>query len=162
MWTTPPTPALQSFLYDHDGTSILNQLRSAELHDLNGIEALRLDDTVNFLPRACIGSTLYIRNFYSELFEILLNAESNCILTGNLGISKCWFQMYILYRLVKEPVFTVVIRQRGRRVTLFDLEGIQAFSTSIERCSDIFFGFKNVYISWNLTIHPMFNQLDPH
>ena len=120
---------LRCMRYCVDSTCLLQELKSARLDSLNsGIEALRLSSTFNFLPKSCIGSVLYIRDFYHKLFNVVLEKRSSCILTGNPGISKSWFQMYILYRLVQNPTFTVVVRQYGKRVTLFDLKGLQAFT----------------------------------
>ena len=117
---------LRCMRYSVDSTCLLQELKSARLDSLNsGIEALRLSSTFNFLPKSCIGSVLYIRDFYHKLFDVVLEESSSCILTGNPGISKSWFQMYIL---VQNPKFTVVVRQYEKRVTLFDLEDLQAFT----------------------------------
>uniref|UniRef100_A0A1X7SY62 Uncharacterized protein n=1 Tax=Amphimedon queenslandica TaxID=400682 RepID=A0A1X7SY62_AMPQE len=63
---------------------------------------------------------LYVRNFYNRLFEAMWANRGNVLLLGNPGVSKSWFQWYIMYRLVnrKERVHlsnppTVIARQLG-------------------------------------------------
>lgn len=57
-----------------------------------------LDSTSRAGPLA---STLFIRDFYHRYFD-LLRKEDKSVVMGNPGVSKSWFQWYILYRLVNE------------------------------------------------------------
>ena len=63
---------------------------------------------------------LYVRNFYNRLFEAMWTGRGNILLLGNPGVSKSWFQWYVMYRLVncKERVHLsnppeIIVRQLG-------------------------------------------------
>ena len=77
------------------------------------------------------GNTLYIRSFYSDLFDAILE-QKHCILIGNPGISKSWFQLYMLYRFVNDTSKRIVniVRQDGDEVTLINLQQSKAFTHS--------------------------------
>ena len=140
----PPQHILQSMEFDKDGTFLLDELKKATVDKLDcGIEALRLAETFDLLPSDRIGSTLYIRSFYSRLFETLLSQKYS-ILTGNPGISKSWFQMCILCRLVQmsDPSFSAVVCQSGTDVTFFDLRGNKAYICKNLQCSMLLHSMK--------------------
>ena len=61
-------------------------------------------------------STLFIRKFYPDLLNIMLMKKYS-VLSGNPGISKSWFQWYILYRMLKQGndcKFKLIARQFGQ------------------------------------------------
>ena len=102
-----------------------------------------MDNGLN-IPAAdsVVPNTLYIRDFYPRLFNCL-RKEKRSILVGNPGISKSWFQWYMIYSLVKEDVSLgpnhlgnnshpkVIIRQIGKeKLTLYFPEYDKAYSTA--------------------------------
>ena len=98
----PPDYLLQEITFNQDYTSLLNALKDLTLEKLDsGIEALRLDSKVLGLEKSP-GNTLYICSFYSALFDSVMKRR-NCVLTGNPGVSKSWFQLYMLYRFINRP-----------------------------------------------------------
>ena len=61
-------------------------------------------------------STLFIRKFYPDLLNNLLMKKYS-VLLGNPGVSKSWFQWYILYRMLKQGndcKFKLIARQVGQ------------------------------------------------
>lgn len=73
--------------------------------------------------------TIFVRSFYDELFKKLLG-EKRSILMGNPGISKSWFQWYMMYRICNNidigPNYAgchkppkVVVRQTGESLLTF-------------------------------------------
>ena len=93
-----------------------------------GVKALRLEIAFS---KSLQGNTLYIRSFYSDLFDAILE-QNDCILIGNPGISKSWFQLYMLYRFVNDTSKRIVniVRQDGDEVTLINLQQGKAFTHS--------------------------------
>ena len=66
---------------------------------------------IALLPR-----TIFVRSFYNRLVERMLSDEKWYILLGNPGISKSWFQWYLMYSIAKrEPAWLpkVVVHQIG-------------------------------------------------
>ena len=93
--------------------------------------------TLNFGSVNVFRSTLYIRDFYPRLFDLLLK-EKHSVLIGNPGISKSWFQWYVMYRLVNENMVSgdkvpplVIVRQLGeQRMTFYFPKSLCAYVTS--------------------------------
>ena len=92
VYESPPSDyLLQEITLNQDYTSLLNELKDLTPEKLDsGIEALRLDSKVLGLEKKGLGNTLYIRSFYSALFDSAMK-HRNCVLTGNPGVSKSWF-----------------------------------------------------------------------
>ena len=147
-------PFLFSDFYDDpQGSSPLKALKTAAAVDISatgsammdeegGIRAVTLGNGVE-IPQAdsVVPNTLYIRDFYPRLFNSL-RKEKRSILLGNPGISKFWFQWYMLYCLVNEEVSLgpdhpgknsrpkVIIRQIGiEQLTLYFAQYDKAYST---------------------------------
>ena len=128
VYTSRPSPnLLQRFELDANFTRLLGNLKNLKKIPLDGgVEALRIE--VPF-SKGLQGNTLYIRSFYSSLFDAILE-RNDCILMGNPGISKSWFQLYMLYRFVNDTSKRIVniVRQDGDEVTLINLQQGKAFT----------------------------------
>ena len=113
-------------------TSMLNELAGANVCNISAtgnvtketslvqgitLKGVPLDDY------SIHSSTIYIRNFYPALFECLMDKKYT-VLTGNPGVSKSWYQWYILYCLINKGVkckFTpkLIVRQVGESEVQF-------------------------------------------
>jgi hypothetical protein len=78
-----------------------------------------------------LGSTLYVRDFYPQLYDQLLS-DHRAVLTGNPGISKSWFQWYMMYRLIHGTEYPckVVVRQEGQNLAFYFPQTCQVFNTT--------------------------------
>jgi len=88
--------------------SVLKALKTANVTPLYDarkdgvrVSALTLPSAVLEDSTSPAGPTLFIRDFYHRYFD-LLRQQHKSIVIGNPGVSKSWFQWYILYRLVNE------------------------------------------------------------
>ena len=130
MYTSQPqSDFLQRFEFNAKFTRLLGNLKNLKKISLGGgVEALRIE--VPF-SKGLQGNTLYIRSFYSSLFDAIME-RNDCILMGNPGISKSWFQLYMLYRFINDTSKRIVniVRQVGNQVTLINLEQGKAFTCS--------------------------------
>ena len=130
VYTSRPSPnLLRRFELDAHFTRLLDNLTNLEEISLGGeVKALRLE---NSFSQDLQGNTLYIRSFYSDLFDAILE-QKHCILIGNPGISKSWFQLYMLYHFVNDTSKRIVniVRQDGDEVTLINLQQSKAFTHS--------------------------------
>ena len=128
---TLPSNLVKGMIYNKALTKLITNMKGLDTCKLsNQIEALRLlNPALSFnLENFGETKTLYIRSFYSFLYNTVLKCGKS-VLTGNPGISKSWFQLYMLYRFVNDKPVDIVIRDDGGRVTLIDLQRSQAFST---------------------------------
>lgn len=97
-------------------------------------------------------STLFIRKFYPDLLNILLMYKYS-ILLGNPGISKSWFQWYILYRMLKQGSdckFKLIARQVGQSNLSFIFP--QSSKVFVTRHVNSGLYFLNWYIHKDLTL----------
>ena len=118
---------------------LLNELKDLTPEKLDSrIEALRLDSKVLGLEKKSWKYALH-----SQLLQCsfrFCNEAQKLSLDGNPGVSKSWFQLYMLYRFVNRPPTPVVliVRQEGEnKVTFFDLQQSRAFVTNNMRCLHI-------------------------
>jgi len=87
--------------------SVLKALKTANVTPLYDARKDGVRVSALTLPSAVLdstspaGPTLFIRDFYHRYFD-LLRQQHKSIVIGNPGVSKSWFQWYILYRLVNE------------------------------------------------------------
>ena len=117
---------------DHEQSALLKALKSANVVNISPkgdesetskesrIQAMTLSG-IDLDPYSPLPSTLYIRDFYSRLFKSMW-AKRNTILIGNPGISKSWFQWYMIYRLANEKVPNppkVIVHQTGASLLTF-------------------------------------------
>ena len=105
------------------------------------------------------GSNLYFeRGFYSNLYDEIIRLWKDeggtrkkkmqkikgrtrkkkmqkIVLTGNAGVGKSWFQIYVLRRLLKstDRLFRFVLRQIGTAFYLYDLDTCAAFRVKGDR-----------------------------
>jgi hypothetical protein len=73
---------------------------------------------------------MFERDCFAPLYDKITNANKNIILTGNAGIGKSWFQVYLLRRLLKErknPRFRFVVRQFATDFYLMDLQACKGW-----------------------------------
>ena len=84
----------------------------------SGVSAVQLPGVLD--SNSPTPGVLYIREFYPRLFAQLWTKRWS-VLTGNPGISKSWFQWYIMYQLAKEAVQEprVILRQCGSVVQYY-------------------------------------------
>jgi hypothetical protein len=141
--------ASNSFLLRENNkqTSLLKALKTAQVVNLpgtgesssaNSIQAVTLSCHPNFkIGKSILPHTLFVREFYPRIFDLLMK-NNHSVLLGNPGISKSWFQLYILYRLVNENLCDyhgncpkVIIRQVGENNMYFYFpQDDKAFSSS--------------------------------
>ena len=157
------TSSFRNLKEDSHAITLLKALKTAAPVDLstNGIciQAVTLDTEVKIPQGASImPNILYIRDFYDRLFN-MIRREKHTILVGNPGISKSWYQWYMLYRLVNEQSLgpnhlgnnsspKVIIRQSGMEEMTFYFPQIdKAYSTNVVRsCVDDFKPDKALYL----------------
>ena len=151
----------KNLVEDSNASSLLKALKTAAPIDIstNGIciQALTFDTEVpegaSIMP-----NTLYIRDFYDRLFS-MIRRQKHTILVGNPGISKSWYQWYMLYRLVNEQSLgpnhlgnnsspKVIIRQTGMEAMTFYFPQIcKAYSTfDVRHCVNEFSPDKALYL----------------
>ena len=101
--------------------SILMELKKASIKEIlnSRVKEITFEGKV-VVDTSPLGSTLYVRDFYSRLYDQLFNSR-RAILIGNPGISKSWFHWYILYKLLHDAdcPFKVIIRQAGQQKMAF-------------------------------------------
>ena len=127
------TEELQQLNLHEDGNTLalLKGLQIAEKFNLpaeqtNGeslISGVTLSG-VEFDKHSVQQSTLFFRKFYPALLKSLLSNEYNSVLIGNPGISKSWFQWYILYSVVNGNVVNgfnprLIVRQIAESQMVF-------------------------------------------
>jgi hypothetical protein len=132
---------------------------SRELQFLKALKPMQLQQSLREAAAAC-GITLYSleqypsktvlqlrkrasnlyfeRDFYPNLYNELIKiwkddentTQQKVILSGNAGIGKSWYQVYLLRRLLQEGnrLFRFVVRQVGTSFYLLDLETCLAFT----------------------------------
>jgi len=88
--------------YSPKGTDLLEQLKEAKTFNLSeGESALKAFDIpsphLGITPRGT-PQTVYVRSFYDRLFTVMWR-NRRAVLIGNPGVSKSWFQWYMMYRL---------------------------------------------------------------
>ena len=110
-----------------------NELKSLEKADVfklskgeNAIEAIRVRHPL--VPGEVNPTEIYVRSFYDDLFKVIWK-EGRAVLIGNPGVSKSWFQWYVMWRLVNHKNFghengksesvKVIVRQTGNDVVHF-------------------------------------------
>lgn len=89
--------------------SVLKALKTANVTPLYDARKDGVRVSALTLPSAVLeestspaaGPTLFIRDFYHRYFNLLRQPHWSIVI-GNPGVSKSWFQWYILYRLVNE------------------------------------------------------------
>jgi len=73
---------------------------------------LELADGTHFLGSDDLGGRLYVRNHYEKLFEtvqgLVNSGKRRVLVTGNPGIGKSCFGLYVLSMLAKERTVTVI------------------------------------------------------
>ena len=159
--TSSHTFPFKKLLVDSAGSSLLTDLKTAAPVDIstNGtcIQALTVDTEVpegaSIMP-----NTLYIRDFYDRLFN-MIRRNMHTILVGNPGISKSWYQWYMLYRLVNEQSLgpnhlgnnsspKVIIWQTGMEAMTFYFPQIcKAYVTyNVRHCVNAFRPDKALYL----------------
>ena len=156
---------------DSHAISLLKALKTAAPVDLstNGIciQAVTLGTEVKIPEGASILPN--IRNFYDRLFNTLQRGK-HTILVGNPGVSKSWYQWYMLFRLVNEQLLgpnhlgnnsipKVVIRQSGMEVMTFYFPQIdKAYSTDeVRSCVRNFEPDKALYL-----LEPSTSLVEPY
>ena len=157
------TFSFRNLVVNSEAISLLKALKTAAPVDLstNGIciQAVTLDTEVKIPQGASImPNTIYIRDFYGRLFN-MIRREMHTILVGNPGISKSWYQWYMLYRLINEQSLgpnhlgnksspKVIIRQKGIEAMTFYFPQIcMAYSTDdVRNCVDDFKPDKALYL----------------
>ena len=93
--------------YDAYKTSILKNLKTATKRqrwftvgseDGSVVKGLVINLT---LDDNAATQTVYVRSFYDRLLKSLWS-QGRAVLIGNPGVSKSWFQWYVIYRLVNQ------------------------------------------------------------
>jgi hypothetical protein len=100
--------AYTSFSPALDGprTKLLNGLATSTAVDLSeGVRAIRIGNSMNFLGDGLAGDTIYERPFYPELVNAIRCANLRVLLLGNPGTGKSVFQFYLLARYLNPPLF---------------------------------------------------------
>ena len=135
---------------DESKSSFLETLKSANITDVSSsdenqqgrIQAITLSNGMKFDGgKEFMGNTLFVRDFYPRLFNCIM--ETDAILTGNPGISKSWFQWYIIYRLVKDSNYNVIVRQVGDQRIDF------LFPQHLKVCTGSWTDLRNVFREFN-------------
>ena len=103
--------------YSPPETNLLQQLKKAKTFKLckdeSAVKAFNIRSSdlglVSVTPQ-----TVYVRSFYDRLFNVMWR-NHRAVLLGNPGVSKSWFQWYMMYRLVNEEEYNtkLIIRQTG-------------------------------------------------
>ena len=134
----------KEFCSPAEGESLLSGIVMSDGSDL-GVDT-------EFPQVGVLPSTLFIRKFYPDLLNnLLMNKYS--ILSGNPGISKSWFQWYILYHMLKQGndcKFKLIARQVGQsNLSLFFPHSGKVFRTRDVNGGLFFLDF---YIHKDLTL----------
>ena len=122
-------------------------MASCEVTDIgkkSGVKVISLDFSGYLGIKNIADNKLYVRDFYPDLLAKVRKME-RCVLTGNPGIGKSFFQFYYLARILNTDKFgplppnhlgstdppKIVIRQVGDKVvTIFDVEDKVAGTTT--------------------------------
>ena len=118
------------------GTDLLQQLKKAKTfklsEDESAVKAFNICSS-NFGVGGITPQTVYVRSFYDRLLKVMWR-NRRAVLLGNPGVSKSWFQLYMMYRLVNEEEYNtkLIIRQRGAYTVdfYFPSQG-KAFTSSV-------------------------------
>ena len=80
-----------------NGTQLLSSLKSPETVKLNfGVTAVSVQNNLDGDESTLLQGTIFVRSFYGRFAKQLISRKWS-ILLGNLGVSKSWFQWYLLY-----------------------------------------------------------------
>jgi len=71
----------------------------------SGVRAIRLGNNAAFLPWMHAGDTIYERQFYPRLVDVLRTSSRRVILLNNSGTGKSVFQFYMLARFLNPALF---------------------------------------------------------
>ena len=89
-------------LKSSDGTQLLRSLKSPEIVKLclpggdGEVTTVSVRNNLNGDKSMLLQDTIFVRSFYGRLAKQLISREWS-ILLGNPGVSKSWFQWYLLY-----------------------------------------------------------------
>ena len=114
--------------YNSYQTSLLKGLKTAKMFNVGGeeestVKGFDLNSNIS-VDNNAVTQTVYVRSFYDRLLKAMLSTPRS-VLIGNPGVSKSWFQWYIIYHLANqvrdqadvkdecnEPI-KVIVRQEG-------------------------------------------------
>ena len=105
--------------YSPLGTDLLEQLKKAKVFKLSegesSLKAFNIDSS-DLGVDSITPQTVYVRSFYDRLFKVMWR-NRRAVLIGNPGVSKSWFQWYMMYRLINEDKYNtkLIVRQIGTR-----------------------------------------------
>ena len=160
--------------------SVLKTLKTANVTPLYDARKDGVRTSVLTLPSAVLGSTscagplastLFIRDFYHRYFN-LLRKEDKSVVIGNPGVSKFWFQWYILYRLVNEKEIPnlrpnylnsreppkVIVRQVGDSKLFFIFLSVTRYTVPLQILI-VTILIPTVHSTWLNLIHRMLNPV---
>ena len=127
-----PKAALQRYTFEeeYEKSSLMLGLKEARIKEIpnNRVKEITFHQEID--EESPLGSTLYVRDFYPRLYDQLLSGQ-RAVLMGNPGISKSWFQWYMMYNLVHdtEYPYKVIIRQEGQDLAFYFPQTCQVFET---------------------------------
>ena len=89
--------------YNAYETSILKGLKTAQMFTVGGEDGSLIKgfDLNLTLDSNAVTQTVYVRSFYDRLLKSMWS-HRRAVLIGNPGVSKSWFQWYIMYLLVNQ------------------------------------------------------------
>ena len=89
--------------YDSYKTSVLKGLKTAKMFDVGGEDGSTVKGfDLNFsLDNNAVTQTVYVRSFYDILLKTMWSTPC-AVLIGNPGVSKSWFQWYVIHCLVNQ------------------------------------------------------------
>ena len=92
-----------------------SQLRNAAVEG----DVLRLASGTNFLGSSALPGCLYIRADYvglwAEIQRLFSSGLSRIVISGNPGIGKSWFGLYVAFKLLSDRESPTVVWEAGRR-----------------------------------------------
>ena len=127
-----PKAALQryNFAEAYEKSSLMLKLKEARIEEIQNSRVKEITFHQEIDEESPLGSTMYVRDFYPRLYDQLLSG-GRAVLMGNPGISKSWFQWYMIYKLVHDPEYPckVIIRQEGQALEFYFPQTCQVFET---------------------------------
>ena len=89
--------------YDSYQTNLLKGLKTAKMFNVGGENGSTIKgfDLNCSIDNNAVTQTVYVCSFYDRLLKIMWSTP-RAVLIRNLGVSKSWFQWYVIHRLVNQ------------------------------------------------------------